>query len=358
MKLLRTYGSLCAALGASVSLLAGPTAVAQDQQVRWDMQSWFPSALPQAGTLGKEIERKINEVSGGQFQIRFYEPGALTPPAECFDAVSGGALQTCWTISAYWHGRNPAFSIFSAVPFGPEWPELLAWYFEGGGKQLHQALYEPHNIRVISCGGMSPEGAGWFRQEINSTQDFEGLKMRILGLGGATLDEVGASTQLLAAGDIYPALELGTIDAAEFATPAADRQLGFYEIAEHYYGPGWHQPATLYQLIVNLDAWNNLSDAQRAQLESVCGDNLRQAVAEGEGRQAGPLAYFEEQGVQIHRFPDEVLDDLYQAWLRVADRYSQQSPEFAEAWQSLQDFRADYHGRWRQWQHMPYRPAE
>lgn len=350
-KLLATMGTaLCVAVG----LPSAASAQSQSKTVRWDMQSWFPSNLPQAGTLGKEIETKINALSGGQFQIRFYEPGTLMPPPECFDAVSSGAIQACWTISAYWHGRNPAFSIFAATPFGPDWPELMAWYFEGGGKKLHEDLYRPFNMHVLPCGGMSTEGAGWFRKPIETVDDLRGLKMRILGLGGAVMDRLGVSTQLLPAGDIYPALELGTLDATEFATPAADRVLGFHQVAKHYYFPGWHQPATFYHLIVNLDAWKGLSDAQRAQLESVCGDNLRQAVSEGEGRQAEPLKYFAEQGVQIRRLPDEVLAAMHKAWLEVAEDYSKQSPEFAEAWQSLQNFRAQYKN-WSKLQRM-YQP--
>ncbi|MBB4004433.1 MAG: TRAP transporter substrate-binding protein [Aurantimonas endophytica] len=318
---------------------------AQDSAIKWSMQSWFPSNLPQAGTLGKEIERKIEAVSGGNFQIQFFEPGALMPPAECFDAVSAGAIEACWTIAAYWQGRNPAFSIFAATPFGPQWPELLGWFYDGGGKELYEPLYNQFNIHGMPCGGMSPEAAGWFNKEINTAEDFAGLKMRIPGLGAAALDKAGASTQLLAAGDIYPALELGTIDATEFATPSADRVLGFHEVAANYYFPGWHQPATFYELIINLDSWNGLSDTQKVQLEMVCGDNVRQAIVEGESRQSDALAFFDEQGVNVARLPEEVLEALNNHWLAVVEEYSAQSPEFAAAWESLETFRAK-HKRW------------
>ncbi len=331
------------ALAGLATALATVTAQA-DSPAKWSMQSWFPSSLPQAGTLGKEIERKIAAVSGGQFTIQFYEPGAMTPPPECFDAVSAGAIEACWSISAYWQGRNPAFSIFAATPFGPQWPELVAWFYDGGGRELYEKLYEPFNIHAMPCGGMSPEAAGWFRKEITSTADFGGLKMRILGLGGAVMDRLGASTQLLPAGDIYPALELGTLDATEFATPSADRVLGFFEVANHYYFPGWHQPATFYEIIVNLDAWNALSDAQRMQLQLVCGDNVRQAIVEGESRQAEPLAFFNEKGISVSRLSDEILQELHENWLEVVAEYSAQSPEFAEAWESLSKFRENYRG--------------
>lgn len=338
--MLKTVTGTLATLAVVATISVSP--VQADAPARWSMQSWFPSNLPQAGTIGKEIERKISAVSGKNFQIKFYEPGALTPPQECFDAVSAGAMEACWTIAAYWQGRNPAFSIFAATPFGPQWPELVAWFYDGGGRQLYEKLYHKFNIHAMPCGGMSPEAAGWFRKEINSTADLKGLKMRILGLGGAVMDRVGASTQLLPAGDIYPALELGTLDATEFATPSADKILSFYQVAKNYYFPGWHQPATFYEVIMNLDAWKKLSDTQRFQLELVCGDNVRQAIVEGEGRQADNLAFFKEKGIKISRLSDETLKELYDNWLKVVEHYSKQSPEFAEAWKSLQDFREKY----------------
>lgn len=335
----RRVGRL-AAIAAAVALSI--SAAKADSPVKWSMQSWFPANLPQAGTMGKEIERKIAAVSGKNFQIQFFDPGALTPPAECFDAVSAGAIEACWTIAAYWQGRNPAFSIFAATPFGPQWPELVAWFYDGGGKELYEKLYNRFNIHAMPCGGMSPEAAGWFRKQITSTADLRGLKMRILGLGGAVMDRVGASTQLLPAGDIYPALELGTLDATEFATPSADKVLSFYQVAKNYYFPGWHQPATFYEVIINLDAWKKLSDTQRFQLELVCGDNVRQAIVEGESRQADNLAYFKEKGINIDRLSDDILKDLHTKWLEVVEHYSKQSPEFAEAWTSLQNFRERY----------------
>lgn len=325
-------------------ILAAPlSAVAQQgEPVRWNMQSWFPSEVPLVGSLGVDITEKVERVSGGNIRLRFQEPGALVEPQQCFDSVSEGALDSCWTVAGYWIGKDPAFAIFSAVPFGPAWPEMLAWFYYGGGKELYEELYHSYNIHPVVCGGTVPEASGWFTEEVSTPEDLEGFKMRIFGLGAKVLDRLGVSTQLMAAGDIFPALELGTIDATEFAMPSVDLQLGFHQVADYYYFPGWHQPATFYEVIFNLDQWNSLTDTQQAQIEMVCGDNVRQAIAEGEYQQIAALKEFKEKGVNIREWPPETLQTFRETWHEVAADLSEESENFKEAWNSLQAFREDY----------------
>jgi TRAP-type mannitol/chloroaromatic compound transport system substrate-binding protein len=327
---------------AVAAALTAPQALAEDKPVRWNMQSWFPAKLPLAGTMGKEIERKLRLVSGGNIQIRFNEPGALVAPPQCFDSVASGAIQACWSTPAYWHGKDPTFSIFSAVPFGPEWPELLAWFYSGGGRELYEELYHKHNIHAMPCGGMVPEASGWFKKDVKSIADLKGLKMRILGLGGSVAEKFGVSTQLLPGGDVYPALELGTIDAAEFAAPSVDLALGFHEVAKLYYFPGWHQPATFYDLMLNKKNWDGLSKTQQAQIEIVCGDNVRQLIAEGEASQSKAIKALKAKGVDVRTWAKQDLNELHAAWLKVAAEYSAKNPGFKKAWESMQAFRTDY----------------
>ncbi len=335
-----TTAALAALFGAA--LLAAPVvSSAQDRPIRWNMQSWFPAKIPMVGTLGVAITEKLERVSGGDIRLRFQEPGALVRPQECFDSVSEGALETCWSVAGYWMGKDPAFAVFSAVPFGPEWPGQLAWFYYGGGKELYEELYHQYNIHPLACGGMVPEASGWFTEEVNSVEDLEGLKMRIFGLGAVVLDRLGVSTQLMAAGDIFPALELGTIDATEFAMPSVDLQLGFHQVADYYYFPGWHQPATFYELIINLDLWNGLSEAQQAQFEMVCGDNLRQSIAEGDYTQIAALEELKAEGVEIREWSPEMLETFRETWHAVASDYSEESENFKMAWDSLQKFRED-----------------
>lgn len=343
-----TTRTIAAALAAAISMAAAVPlpALASDRPVRWNMQSWFPAKLPMVGTLGVAITEKLERVSGGNIRLRFQEPGALVRPQECFDSVAVGALDSCWSISGYWIGKDPAFVVFSAVPFGPDWPGQLAWFYHGGGRELYEELYHQYNIHPLACGGMVPEASGWFTREISSVDDLRGLKMRIFGLGAQTLDRLGVSTQLLPAGDIFPALELGTIDATEFAMPSVDLQLGFHQVADYYYFPGWHQPATFYELLINLDNWNKLSDTQRAQFEIVCGDNVRQGIAEGDFTQIAALKELESKGVQFRQWSPEMLEVYRTEWLALADELAGQSENFRRVWESLVNFRTEYQ-TWR-----------
>ena len=227
-----------------------------DKQIKWKMAATFPGSLVQIGTLGVRFQNQISLVSGGNISIKYFEPNALVPPLEIFDSVSSGALDSGWSTAGYWAGKVPALQFFSAVPFGPSSSEYLSWVYFGGGKELYDEIYAEHNIKGVLCGIIAPEASGWFREEVKSLEDLKGLKMRFFGLGAKVMEKVGVSTQLMAGGDIYPALELGTIDSAEFSMPAIDLELGFYQIASHYYFPGWHQQSTFLEFMVNLDKWN------------------------------------------------------------------------------------------------------
>ncbi|MGF1528169.1 MAG: TRAP transporter substrate-binding protein [Candidatus Competibacterales bacterium] len=332
-----------AAAALAVTLSAGyvEPADAQDRRVRWKMGSTYPGRLAQLGTLAKRVEEQIERVSGGNFRIRFYEPGALVPALEVFDAVSSGSIEAAYSTPGYWAGKVPSLQLFGAVPFGPSAGEYAAWFYFGGGQELMEEIYGRHNIHSIMCGLIAPEASGWFKEEITSIEDLQGLKMRFFGLGAKVLEKVGVSTQLIAAGDIYPALELGTIDATEFSMPAIDQALGFQQVAKHYYFPGWHQQSTFFDLMVNKDAWDGLSATQQAQLESVCMSNVAYGIAEGEAIQFGALQSLQEKGVQVHRWPDEILDQLESAWQEVVEEQSQ-DPDFKRVWEHLSAFRENY----------------
>ena len=310
--------------------------------VRWKMASSFPGELAQLGTLGKRFEQKVQAASNDSLRIKFYEPGALVPALEIFDAVSSGSLDAGWSSSGYWAGKIPAVQFFAAVPFGPDPGEYLAWIQFGGGRELSEELYAPHNIHPLQCGMISPEGSGWFREEINSVEDLKGLKMRFFGLGAKVMEKLGVSTQLLAGGDIFPALELGTIDATEFSMPAIDLDLGFYQIAKHYYFPGWHQPSSFLELIINKDRWDALSPAHKTIIETACGDSIAVGIAEGEAMQFGALKELQAKGVNFHRWSPEILGALEGAWTEVVAEEAAANPDFARVWESLRKFREDY----------------
>ena len=358
MKKIVKSGALCAAILASATLsgcgnrdqVNTSDHTTEVHAKKWRLTSTFPSTLLQIGTLGKTVTKEIYTVSNGSVDIKFHEPGVLAPPFETFDAVSYGAIEAGWATSGYWAGKEPALQLFASVPFGPAAPEYLAWYDYGGGKELFEEIYKPHNIHPIICGLTPPEAAGWYKKPINSADDFKGLKIRFFGLGGKVLEKLGASPQLIAGGEIYQALELGTIDGSEYAMPAVDEKMGFYEVAKHYYFPGWHQQSTFYELIINLDAWNSLSQTQQKQIEMACAANVRYGISQGEAMQSDALKRLEEKGVTIHQFDDVTLDRLETAWQDVVQDIIASDKNFARTWNSLQDFRSKY----KSWSRLGY----
>ncbi len=344
-----TATAVAAAL-ATTAFLGATDAAAQDR-VRLNMASTYGGSLTQLGTLGKRIQEQLDLVSGGNITLRFQEPGALLPALEVFDGVSTGAVEAGWSTPGYWTGRKPALALFSAVPFGPTAPEYIAWYYFGGGQELFEEIYGQFGIHGIICGIIAPEASGWFREPIESAEDLRGLKMRFFGLGARVMEKMGVSTQLLAGGDIFPALELGTIDATEFSMPAIDLNLGFYQVAKHYYFPGWHQQSTMFDLMINKDLWDGMTEQQQAQIEAVCGDSVRHGLAEGEAIQFAALKTLqEEHGVTVHRWSDEILSELEGKWLEVVEELKQEDDDFGRVWASLSDFRENY----RVWSELGY----
>ena len=313
-----------------------------EKTVRWKMASAFAASLPQLGTLAKRVDERLWQVSGGGMEIKFHEPGTLVPTLEMFDAVASGAVEAAFSSPSFWSDHAPALQIFAAVPFGPSAAEFLAWIYFGGGKPMLDEIYHRNGIHGVLCGLIAPEASGWFRREIRTLDDLKGVKMRFAGLGAGVMEKLGVKTLPLAGGDIFVALETGTIDAAEFSMPAVDVKLGLHEMAKHYYFPGWHQPATLLDLMINLEKWNALSPARKAQIETVCGDNIRYGLAEGESLQFGAMKELSAKGVLLHRWPSKILDALEQSWRQVAAEEAAKDSEFKRVWQSLTGFRENY----------------
>jgi TRAP-type mannitol/chloroaromatic compound transport system substrate-binding protein len=315
--------------------------------VRWKLASAYAHSTAVLGESVDVFLGSLDAMSGGDIELRFFEPGALVPALEVFDAVSSGSVEAGYSTPGFWAGKEPALQLFAAVPFGPAAPEYMAWYYEGGGEALLDEIYAGHNIKGLLCGLFPPEASGWFREPINGPDDLKGLKMRFFALGARVMEKLGVSTQLLAGGDIFPALELGTIDATEYASPAIDQNLGFYQVAKHYYFPGWHQQSTWVEIIINLDKWNGLSDTQRAMFETACGDMVRYSIALGEAAQVPAMEFLEKQGVVFHKWPPEMLDLFRSAWTEVVADEVAKDETFAKVWTSLKDFRTRY-ATWRE----------
>lgn len=325
-----------------IALSAVQTARAQEP-VRWTLASTFPSTLTQLGTLGKRLETQIALVSDGAITLDFNEPGSPIPVQEIFDAVGRGDVDAGWSNPGYWAEREPALALFAAVPFGPPADEYLAWFYFGGGREFFEEIYQAYNIHSVLCGVNAPEALGWFREPLETVDDLRGLEMRFFGLGARVLEKLGATTRLLVGDEIIPQLSDGSIDATEFSMPAIDIFLGFHKAAKNYYFPGWHRQSTLFDLTINLDKWNSLTDTQKAQIETVCGDNVRFGMAEGEAIQIAALKELRDTyDVELRRLPPDILNAAEEAWDEVVADLSAENEKFAAVWTSFSAFREDY----------------
>ena len=327
---------------AAVSVAALST-TAQADRVSWKMHSAWGSSVPHLGTNAWRFADNIGRMSGGDFTVKAFEPGALIPANEGFDATSKGSIEMAWTTAGYDTGKYPALSFFTAVPFGPSFGEYMAWKMFGGGDVLEEEIYNGHGIHKIDCLAIGPETSGWFKEEITDLEQLRGLKMRFFGLGARVMQKIGVSTQLLAGGDIFPALEKGVIDATEFSMPAMDIKYGFYQIAKNNYFPGWHQQVSVSHLLINMDKWNGLSDQNQALLEIGAGESLMYIYAETE--YVNPYAMVEmgeKYGVITRRWRDDQIAVFEQAWNDVVAEDSAKDPLFKKVADSYFSFRKDY----------------
>ncbi len=322
---------------------ASDAPAATTQKVTLQMTSVFPTSLELLGEVPLKLAENVKRVSGGTLEIRVFEPGALVPGLEAIPAVSKGSVQTAWSSPGFFAGTDMAFSFFSTVPFGANAPEFLAWMYYGGGLELSDQMFGEHNIKAIPCGIIPPEASGWFRKEIKSLDDLRGIKMRFFGLGARVMDKLGVSTQLLAPGDIFQSLQLGTIDATEFSMPSSDESFGFYQVAKYYYFPGWHQPSSFGDVFINMDVWNGLSDHHKSVIEISCGDMIRDTLAKGEATQAPAMRRMRDQhGVNIMYWPPEFLEAYEKAWNEVVEEESKNNANFKKVYASFSKFREEF----------------
>jgi TRAP-type mannitol/chloroaromatic compound transport system substrate-binding protein len=286
----------------------------------------------------------IKEASGGRFDIKFFEPGALVPALECFKAVSKGSIESCWTTPGYHTGDlGPGVSFFTTVPFGPQFGEFMAWKRHGGGDKLRDEIYGQHGLKAIDSFAIGAETSGWFKNPVTSLDQLKGMKMRFFGLGAQVMQKLGVSTQLLAAADIYPALERGVIDATEFSMPSIDQKLGFHQIAKNNYFPGWHQQVSVSELLMNKKEWEALPKSYQKLLELGLGESVMATFAETEWR--NPDAMNENMakfGVKNRRWTDEQLATFEKAWREVVQEQSAKDPLFKKVADNFYAFRERY----------------
>ncbi len=326
----------------SVALISVTDASAQ-KRVRWKLHSAWGTNVPHLGTSSVRFSETVSRMTGGRFELKVFEPGALIPANEGFDATSKGSIEAAWTTAGYDTGKYPALAFFTAVPFGPSMGEFFAWKIFGGGNDIQREIYLKHDIVQRDCFAIGPETSGWFKTEITDLEQLRGMKMRFFGLGARVMQKLGVSTQLLAGGDIFPALEKGVIDATEFSMPAMDIKYGFYQIAKNNYFPGWHQQVSVSQILINKGKWEELDEEHQTIIEVACGDSIHNTFAETEF--VNPSAMLEmgdKYGVQTRRWTDDQLAAFEQAWLDVLKEDAANDELFKRVADSYLAFRQTY----------------
>jgi TRAP-type mannitol/chloroaromatic compound transport system substrate-binding protein len=300
-------------IAAAVSI---PTiaSAASEKTFRWKMANSYGAGAPfysaGPGSASYFCER-VEELTNGRLRIKHYPAGELIPAMEGFDSVSKGSIEMNWGNSFFWAGKTFAAQYFTAVPFGMNFQGTNAWLQFGGGQELWDEVYKPFNVMGLAAGNTGVQMTGWFKKEINTVEDFKGLRMRVPGLAGKVLEQLGVSVKLLPGGEIFPALERGVIDAAEFVGPFQDRRMGFQKAANYYYTTGWGEPSNTSECLINKDAWNTLPKDIQAIVKAVAAECNLMGLAWSEANNAEALDdLVKNQGVIAKTLPDSVIEKL------------------------------------------------
>ncbi len=287
----------------------GPATVSSET-FEWKMVTSWPRDFPALGSGAARLAETIGVLSDGRLTVKVYGGNELVPPFEVFDAVERGTAEMGHGAPYYWKGKVPAAQFFAGVPFGMSAREQNGWIYYGGGLELWREAYAPFGILPYPVGNSDVQMGGWFNREINSVADLQGLKMRIPGLGGEVLRRAGGTPQAIPVAEIFTALQTGTIDATEWIGPFNDQAAGLFRAARYYYYPGWHEPGTVLEGLVNKAAFEALPPDLQTVVEVACKAATLDMLSEFSSRNADALASLEEQGVDIRPFPDDVLAEL------------------------------------------------
>lgn len=351
-KSILSSGALAVTAAAAVTLT--PAVADAQERVRWQVPMSFASTLTALGDTMPWVADQLRAASGGNIDLRVAEPGALVPALSIFENVSEGNIDAGYSWMGYEWGTVPAAALYGATPFGLESIEFVAWMTHHGGQELLEETFHPYNVHPVLCGTISPEGAGWFRDEMATVEDLRGLRYRAAGVGGEIFAEFGMSVTLLPGGELYQALETGVLDGTEFSLPTVDEQLGFFQVADYFYMPGWHQPSTNQFLYINLDVWNGLEDQTRSMIEMACMAGNSYAIGRAEALQGAVLERYDERGVNVRTYSDEQIAAFREASNRVLKDWSEKDEMFGKVYGSMMEFQSEL----RPWKEQGYLPRD
>ena len=325
--------------GESASSSGGETAaqVTKQETFQWKLVTTWPKNFPGLGTAPENFAKLVNRMSGGRLTVKVFAAGEIVPALEVFSAVSNGTAEMGHGAAYYWKGKIPASVFFTAVPFGMNAQEMNGWLHYGGGLELWREAYAPFDLFPFAGGSTGVQMAGWFNKEVNSVEDFNGLKMRIPGIGGEVFSRAGGTAVSMPGGELYTSMQTGVIDATEWVGPYNDLAFGFSEVAKYYYYPGWHEPGAILEFVVNKEAYEGLPDDLQAIVEAAARAINQDMLDEYTARNNQALQELKNKGVDFREIPMDVVkalkgysDEVYaenaakdELFKRVYDSYSE-----------------------------------
>ena len=336
-----------AGVGMAATAVAAPAIAQSAPTIKWRMTCSWPKSLDTLYGSCETMSKYVSEATDGKFQIQAFAAGEIAPPLAVVDVVQNGTVEMGHTITYYYIGKDPTWALFGAVPFGLNTRQQNAWFYDGDGIKLMNEFAKKYNITCLSGGNTGAQMGGWFRKEIKTVDDLKGLKFRIGGWAGKTLQKLGVIPQQIGGGDIYPALEKGTIDAAEWVGPYDDEKLGFYKVAPFYYYPGWWEGGAAQHFLINIDKWNELPKNYQSIVASAAALSNIEETARYDARNPAALKRLLSNGAQLRPFSQEIMEACLKASNEVNAETMAANADFKKVFESMQAFRNEEYFWWQ-----------
>ena len=333
--------------GAAVAAVASPAIAQSAPEIKWRMTSSFPKSLDTIYGGAEYFAKQVAELTDNKFKIQVFQAGEIVPGLQALDATSKDTVEMSHTVSYYYVGKDPTFAIFASVPFGLNARQMNSWLYQGGGNELANDFFKKYGVIAFPCGNTGTQMGGWFRKEIKTVADLSGLKMRIGGIAGQVLQKVGVVPQQLAGGDIYPSLEKGTIDAAEWVGPYDDEKLGFQKVAKYYYYPGFWEGGPTVHAFANLEKWNSLPKTYQAAIVNAAANANTWMAARYDMQNPTALKRLVAGGTQLRPFSNEILDACLKATNELWGEISAKNADFKKVIEAMQAYRSDEYLWWQ-----------
>ncbi len=325
----------------AATALAAPAIAQTNPKITWRLTSSFPKALDTIYGAAETMAKFISEATDGNFTIQTFPAGEIIPGLEAAKAAAAGTVEMAHTASYYYWGQDPVYAFGTGIPFGLNARQHNAWFYYGGGNELLNEFYATQGLYGMICGNTGAQMGGWFRKEINTVADLNGIKMRIGGFAGSIISKLGVVPQAIPGGDIYPALEKGTIDATEWVGPYDDEKLGFVKVAPYYYYPGWWEGGSVLHTMVNLAKWNELPANYKAIVEAACRAANADMMASYDYKNPQAIKRLVAAGAQLRPFSQEILDASYKAALEVYAEINAKNAMFKKIYDNQLEYKRD-----------------